>query len=132
MSSNFLFAMSDNESQLSYESDEQSFPENEEEVIVEEGEAHAQAQEGEAEVEAERRFTSPIMTKFERAKILGIRAQQISMSAPIMVEYGNETDPVEIAKKELKEKKTPLVVLRRLPDNTYEKWAVKDLINFYD
>lgn len=120
--------MSDNESEVSYGSEENNY--EEEDVMVEQ--ESGEREEEKMEIEVEKRFTSPIMTKFERAKILGIRAQQISMSAPIMVEYGNETDPVEIAKKELKEKKTPLIVLRRLPDNTYEKWAVKDLINFYD
>lgn len=122
--------MSDQESRESYGSDDKAFEDHEEEMLLEA--ADIEAGQREPETEAQKRFTSPIMTKFERAKILGIRAQQISMSAPIMVEYGDETDPVEIAKKELKEKKTPLIVLRRLPDNTYEKWAVKDLINFYD
>ncbi|KAH9385656.1 DNA-directed RNA polymerases I, II, and III subunit RPABC2 [Nematocida major] len=122
--------MSDQESRDSYGSDDKTFEENEDGMILEAAESEGLHRL--PEKEAEKRFTSPIMTKFERAKILGIRAQQISMSAPIMVEYGDETDPVEIAKKELKEKKTPLIVLRRLPDNTYEKWAVKDLINFYD
>lgn len=120
--------MSD-ESQGSYSSEDRSFQENEEDLLVENAEAEKHSLQ---EMESEKRFTSPIMTKFERAKILGVRAQQISMSAPIMVEYGDETDPLEIAKKELKEKKTPLIVLRRLPDRTYEKWPVKDLINFYD
>ncbi|KAI5184572.1 DNA-directed RNA polymerases I, II, and III subunit RPABC2 [Nematocida homosporus] len=122
--------MSDNESQASYGSDDKSFQENEDELIVED--VNLDGAEVSPVMEAPKRFTSPIMTKFERAKILGIRAQQISMSAPIMVEYGDETDPVEIAKKELREKKTPLIILRRLPDNTYEKWPVHDLINFYD
>ncbi|EHY66038.1 DNA-directed RNA polymerases I, II, and III subunit RPABC2 [Nematocida ausubeli] len=122
--------MSDQESRETYGSDDKTFEEHQEEILLEEADVDGRIKE--PEQEAEKRYTSPIMTKFERAKILGIRAQQISMSAPIMVEYGDETDPVEIAKKELKEKKTPLIVLRRLPDNTYEKWAVKDLINFYD
>ncbi|OAG29217.1 DNA-directed RNA polymerases I, II, and III subunit RPABC2 [Nematocida displodere] len=123
--------MSDHESHESYGSDDKSFQEHDEEVLLENGDG-TEKHDPRQEKESEKRYTSPIMTKFERAKILGIRAQQISMSAPIMVEYGDETDPIEIAKKELREKKTPLIVLRRLPDNTYEKWPVKDLINFYD
>lgn len=123
--------MSDNESPESYGSDDKSLVEQEEPAYMEGVEPH-ELQEDKEVPATEKRFTSPIMTKFERAKILGVRAQQISMSAPIMVEYGDETDPLEIAKKELREKKTPLIVLRRLPDNTYEKWPIKDLINFYD
>ena len=38
------------------------------------------------------------MTKYERARILGTRALQISMNAPIMVELKGQTDPLEIAK----------------------------------
>jgi len=43
------------------------------------------------------------MTKFERARILGVRAVQISLGAPIMVEIPDcEIDPLVIALKELK------------------------------
>ena len=36
----------------------------------------------------EERTTSRFMTKYERARILGVRALQISMSAPVMVDLG--------------------------------------------
>ena len=52
------------------------------------------------------------MTKYERARILGVRAKQISMNAPILVELKGETDPLEIAMKELKENKIPLIIRR--------------------
>ncbi|CEG66367.1 DNA-directed RNA polymerases I, II, and III subunit RPABC2 [Rhizopus azygosporus] len=74
------------------------------------------------------RQTTPYMTKFEKARILGTRALQISMNAPVMVELDGETDALVIAMKELREKKVPLIVRRFLPDNTYEDWDVKDLI----
>ncbi len=35
---------------------------------------------------------------------------QISMNAPVMVEVGTETDPLEIAYKELREKKIPFII----------------------
>ncbi|KAI3446842.1 hypothetical protein Pfo_003507 [Paulownia fortunei] len=41
------------------------------------------------------RKTSKYMTKYERARILGTRALQISMNAPVMVELEGETDPLE-------------------------------------
>ncbi|XP_060676006.1 DNA-directed RNA polymerases II, IV and V subunit 6A isoform X2 [Ziziphus jujuba] len=41
------------------------------------------------------RKTSKFMTKYERARILGTRAVQISMNAPVMVELEGETDPLE-------------------------------------
>lgn len=67
------------------------------------------------------------MTKYEKAKILGIRALQISMNAPVLVELNGETDPLEIAAKELRENKIPLIVRRYLPDGCWEDWAVSEL-----
>ncbi|KAI8376986.1 RNA polymerase, subunit omega/K/RPB6 [Blakeslea trispora] len=72
--------------------------------------------------------TTPYMTRYERARILGTRALQISLNAPVMVELDGESDALVIAMKELREKKIPLVVRRFLPDQTYEDWDVKDLI----
>ena len=40
-------------------------------------------------------MTTPYMTKYERARVLGTRALQISMNAPVMVELDGETDPLE-------------------------------------
>ena len=62
------------------------------------------------------RTTTPFMTKYERARILGTRALQISMNAPVLVDLEGETDPLQIAIKELREKKIPLIVRRYLPD----------------
>lgn len=74
------------------------------------------------------RITSDRMTKFEKAYILGIRAQQLSLNAPPLVDIDNETDPLKIAMKELKEKKIPFILRRKLPDNTYEEWDIAEMI----
>ncbi|KAG0684663.1 DNA-directed RNA polymerases I II and III subunit RPABC2 [Pichia californica] len=76
----------------------------------------------------EDRITTPFMTKYERARILGTRALQISMNAPVLVDIEGETDPLQIAMKELSAKKIPLVVRRYLPDGSYEDWSVEELI----
>ncbi|KAI8146725.1 DNA directed RNA polymerase-like protein II polypeptide F [Fennellomyces sp. T-0311] len=78
--------------------------------------------------EAKEKTTTPYMTKYERARVLGTRALQISLNAPVMVDLDGESDPLVIAMKELREKKVPLVVRRFLPDGTYEDWHVKELI----
>lgn len=52
--------------------------------------------------QATAKITTPYMTKYERARVLGTRALQIAMCAPIMVELEGETDPLQIALKELK------------------------------
>jgi len=74
------------------------------------------------------RITTPYMTKFERARILGTRALQISMNAPVMVQIDGETDPLQIALKELRQRKIPITVRRFLPDSSYEDWNVDELI----
>jgi len=74
------------------------------------------------------KITTPYMTKYERARILGTRALQISMNAPILVPLEGETDPLEIAIKELSQRKIPLIIRRYLPDGSYEDWKVSELI----
>ncbi|CAH7689632.1 DNA-directed RNA polymerase II subunit F [Phakopsora pachyrhizi] len=74
------------------------------------------------------RTTTPYMTKYERARILGTRALQISMNAPVLVPLEGESDPLEIAMKELSQRKIPLIVRRYLPDGSYEDWSVSELI----
>ena len=76
---------------------------------------------------ATKRTTTPYMTKYERARILGTRALQISMNAPLMVELEGETDPLQIALKELSKGLIPLIVRRYLPDGSYEDWTVSEL-----
>ncbi|KAF0990559.1 hypothetical protein HZS_6990 [Henneguya salminicola] len=79
-------------------------------------------------VPATERTTTPYMTKYERARILGTRALQISMNAPVMIELDGETDPLFIAEKELKAKKIPMIIRRYLPDDSYEDWGIDELI----
>jgi DNA-directed RNA polymerases I, II, and III subunit RPABC2 len=74
----------------------------------------------EKKIPNDKRTTTPYMTKYERARVLGTRALQISMNAPVLVDLEGETDPLQIAIKELREKKIPLVVRRYLPDGWYE------------
>jgi DNA-directed RNA polymerase I, II, and III subunit RPABC2 len=66
----------------------------------------------------DQRTTTPYMTKYERARVLGTRALQISLNAPVLVDLEGETDPLQIAMKELAQKKIPLIVRRYLPDGT--------------
>jgi DNA-directed RNA polymerases I, II, and III subunit RPABC2 len=85
-------------------------------------------QEGGGAVAPADRTTTPYMTKYERARILGTRALQISMNAPVLVQLDGETDPLEIAGKELREKRIPFTVRRYLPDGSFEDWSVDELI----
>jgi DNA-directed RNA polymerase I, II, and III subunit RPABC2 len=82
----------------------------------------------EKKIPNEERSTTPYMTKYERARILGTRALQISMNAPVLVDLEGETDPLQIAIKELREKKIPLIVRRYMPDGWYEDWTCEELL----
>jgi DNA-directed RNA polymerase I, II, and III subunit RPABC2 len=51
------------------------------------------------------------------------------MNAPVLVPLEpNESDPLDIAMKELKAGKIPLVVRRFLPDGSFEDWLVSELL----
>ncbi len=69
------------------------------------------------------------LDRFECAKVLGARAVQISKGAPVMVELeGDEANALQIAMKELKQKKKiPIIVRRYLPDGNYEDWGTYEL-----
>ncbi len=63
----------------------------------------------------------PRITRFEKARIVGARALQISMGAPILIENtAGITSPIDLALKELEIKILPITIRRRLPDSTYQ------------
>jgi len=74
------------------------------------------------------RITTNRMTIYEKAYIIGVRASQLSGNAPPLVDIGNMTDCLEIATKELLERKLPFIVRRRLPDGSYEDWSIDELL----
>ena len=78
----------------------------------------------------EQRQTTPFLTKYEKARIIGARALQTSKNSPILIsneQRGDETDPILIAEIELREKKIPFIIRRYLPDGSFEDWPVRDL-----
>ena len=83
---------------------------------------------GQRKVPDNERITSRFMTKYERARILGSRALQISKNAPLMVDPGEESDPYKLAEMELDRRKVPFIVRRYLPDGSYEDWKVSELL----
>ncbi len=57
-----------------------------------------------------------IYTRYERARIIGARALQISMGAPILVRT-SKIDPLEIALVEYENDRVPITVKRRIGEN---------------
>lgn len=95
--------------------------------VVQIGELPPGTENGKA-IEKAKRITTKYMTKYEKARVLGTRALQISMNAPVMVDIGGETDPLKIAMKEMQERKIPMIIRRYLPDGAYEDWALDELL----
>jgi len=63
----------------------------------------------------------PRLTKYERARIIGARALQISMGAPLLLPAPPEdVDPVKIAAMELEAGLLPITVRRRLGGGRYQ------------
>ena len=72
--------------------------------------------------------TLPMMTKYEKTRILGQRAKQINDGATPFVKVPEGViDGYLIAIKELEEKKIPFIIRRPLPNRGSEYWMVEDL-----
>ena len=68
-----------------------------------------------------------VYTKYEKARVIGARALQISMGAPILISISDDElkrinySPVEIAKKELDEGILPITIKRPLPHKSHDE-----------
>jgi len=72
--------------------------------------------------------TLPMLTRYEKARILGERTKQINSGAKPFVKV-DETivDGYLIALKELEEKKIPFIIKRPMPNGGCEYWKLSDL-----
>jgi len=73
------------------------------------------------------RITKPFMTRFELARFIGLRAQQIAQGAPALIEGVSNYLPQVQSNIELVHKQTPLKVRRYLPMGWYEDWDLDEL-----
>lgn len=63
----------------------------------------------------------PTLTRFEKARILGARALQLSLGAPPFIPIPeNARTSLDIAMEELERKVIPIVIRRTLPNNDYQ------------
>jgi DNA-directed RNA polymerase subunit K/omega len=59
------------------------------------------------------------LTRFERARVVGARALQLSMGAPVLLDLARAIEsPIELAELELEEGVLPISIRRSLPDGT--------------
>ena len=76
--------------------------------------------------------TLPILSKYEKTRILGQRAKQIDSGNKPFVNIDKPIlDGYLIAEEELKQKKLPFIIRRPLPNGGSEYWRVSDLEILY-
>jgi DNA-directed RNA polymerase subunit K/omega len=78
-------------------------------------------------VDNEKRITKNYMTVYERVRLLGERAKQLSLGAKPLIKGADNMDPKVVAKMELEQKIIPLIIIRTLPNGLREKWKVSEL-----
>ena len=72
--------------------------------------------------------TLPILTKYERARVLGQRATQLDIGGKSLINVpDNIISSYLIAEEELKQKKLPFIIKRPIPNGGFEYWDVNDL-----
>ena len=75
--------------------------------------------------------TIPFLTKYEKARIIGTRAEQIELGAPPFVNVGDHIiQGRTIALMEFEQKKIPFIIARPIPNGGIEYWKVEDLETF--
>ena len=77
--------------------------------------------------------TSNIISKYEFCEAIGVRATQIERGAPVFTDVAKITNPIEMAKKEFFDRKSPLILERVIIDNkeqrfkVVEEWKVREM-----
>lgn len=71
----------------------------------------------------------PTLTRFEKARIMGARALQLSLGAPPFIEIPETAKTsLDIAMEELEQRVIPIIIRRSLPNGDYQNIP----INFFD
>ena len=71
--------------------------------------------------------TVPFLNKFEKARLLGLRIQQLSAGAQTKINTSGLTSIYEIVEEELIQRKIPLMIKRNLPNGESEEWKLEEL-----
>jgi DNA-directed RNA polymerases I, II, and III subunit RPABC2 len=71
----------------------------------------------------------PFLSVYEHTKILGMRTNQLAQGArPYIVVPEHITNVIDIARLELEQRRLPIIIKRHMPDGTYEKFRLSDMI----
>lgn len=72
--------------------------------------------------------TMPLLTKYEKTKVLGMRLKQLNGGCNPYISVNEKIiDNNIIALMELEQKVLPFIIQRPLPNNTFEYWKLQDL-----
>jgi DNA-directed RNA polymerases I, II, and III subunit RPABC2 len=73
--------------------------------------------------------TTPFLTKYEKARVIGTRAEQIERGAPSFIKDLNEQiiHGRTIALKEFERQLIPFIIARPMPNKGIEYWKLQDL-----
>lgn len=72
--------------------------------------------------------SSKFMSKYEKAKVLGLRLEQLARGVTPTVDTTGLNNIRDICMKELEERKIPFVIMRTMPNGKKEIWRIQDLI----
>jgi len=69
------------------------------------------------------------LTRFERARVVGARALQIALGAPVLIDVDpGSMSPIDIATQELEAVALPISIRRTLPDGTSQNIPLKVML----
>lgn len=74
--------------------------------------------------------TRDILSRYEKVKIVGLRAEQLQRGAVPMVVLdpeNNDLSSIQVAEMELQARVLPFMIRRSLPNGKYEYFKLKDL-----
>jgi len=75
------------------------------------------------------KITRNILTIYEKTRVLGLREKQLIDGAQSTIDTKDCNNERDIAIKELREGKIPLMIVRPLPNGGKEYWKLQDLID---
>lgn len=73
--------------------------------------------------------SAPFLSIYENTKILGLRTNQLAQGARPYIQVPEYiTDVQDIARMELEQRRLPMIIKRFMPDGTFEKFRLSDMI----
>ncbi len=74
-------------------------------------------------------ITTNKMSKYEYTKVLGMRAQQITMGADPLINVTDDMkSAIEVAEEELRQRKTPYIIARKINSKKTDFWKIEDMV----